>query len=286
MFDMFSTREIATGIWLVLFIVILIVHKSTRNSVFTVIKVASSKQLVIPFICILIYAIGLSFLFSLTSIWKWLYIKDISIWVLLVGVPTCFGAVSKKTDNKYFKNMIINNLKFIVLIEFIINSYTFNILVEIFLLPLLAFLYLLDAFAEMNEEYKDIRKFTSYLMAVIGLAIILFALKKAINDYSSFTTVDTLVSFFIPFGFAIFYLPIAYGFAVYAKYQIIFIRMRFKETDDKKIRIQHRWKTIKACTLSYSKLCGFEEKCIKKMYARMSEQEFDEIIRSFKTAVR
>ena len=168
-----------------------------------------------------------------------------------------------------------------MLVEFFISSFTFNIVVEIILIPILTFLFLLDAIAETKEEFKVVKKLMSYLLTLIGLVILGFTLKNAIYDYSSLATVDTFVSFFIPLVFSILYLPVVYGFAVYAKYQMIFIRMSFKETDDKKIRMQHRWKAIKVCASSYSKLCRFEEECVKNMYVRMSEQEFDNIIRTF-----
>jgi hypothetical protein len=169
MFDIFSTREIATVLWLIIFIIWVFVNKETRKSAFDVIKIACSKKLLIPFVCMLIYAIALTFLFSLTHMWKWLYIKEIAIWVLLVGVPTCFGAVDPKIDKDYFKKIVIDNLKLVILVEFFISTFTFNIFVEIILMPTLTFLFVLDAFAGTKEEWKAVKVLTSYLLTIIGL---------------------------------------------------------------------------------------------------------------------
>jgi hypothetical protein len=283
MIGIFSTREIATIIWLTVLIAFLFAYKHTRNSALSVIKVACSKQLVIPFVFVFTHAIGLTFLFSLTAIWKYAYIKDIAEWVLFAGVPTCFGAVSMKNGHNYFKRIVIDNLKLVVLVEFFVSTFTFNIVVEIVLIPILTILFLLDAIAKTKEEFKSVKKLMSCLLILIGLMILGLSMKNAINDYSSLAIVDTLVSFFIPLVLSILFLPVAYGFAVYAKYQMIFIRMSFKETDDKKIRVLHSWKAIKVCALSYSKLCRFEKECVSNKYIRINEQEFDNIINNFKT---
>lgn len=77
-------------------------------------------------------------------------------------------------------------------------------------------------------------------------------------------------------------MPFAYGFAVYAKYEILFLRMSFREPQNKKIKLMHRWKVILACNLSYKKICEFTKKYVKNMYVTMDETDFDVIISNFK----
>lgn len=281
--NILSSREIAIGFWIIVIIIFIIFNKNLRHPILDVIKVACSRQLVIPFVVMLFYAILLSYLFSLTHFWKWLYVKEIIIWFLFVGIPICYRAIGKEIENDYFKKIIIDNLKFIVLAEFIIGYFTFHIIIEILLIPFLILLFMIDVITEAKEEYMSVKKITSALLAYIGFLILGLALRKAVIDYQSLANLDTFISFIIPIVLSVLFLPVAYGFAVYAKYQTIFIKMRFREPDDKKIQMHRKLKVIQACTLSYSKLCLFERESIKHIYTKMSKSEFDNLIKGFRS---
>lgn len=64
----------------------------------------------------LIYAAAFVILLTFIPIWKWVYIKDISIWVLFAGVPACYKAIGKNINEHYFHDMFFDNIKFIVLV--------------------------------------------------------------------------------------------------------------------------------------------------------------------------
>ena len=86
----------------------------------------------------------------------------------------------------------------------------------------------------------------------------------------------------LPIILSIIYLPVAYFFALYAKYELLFLRMGFKEPDDKKLRINHRIKVVRLCMLSYKKVCKFLYEYLPKMYVRMSAAEFENILDDFR----
>lgn len=144
MTDIFSTREIATGIWLIIFVAFVFISPSIRKAAISVIKVAVSRKLLIPFIAILVYAAILTFLSMQLPIWRNVYLKDIVFWVLFAGVPVCYGAVNSKKESHYFRNILTDNLKFTIILEFIISSFTFNLIAEIIILPVVTFLVMLE----------------------------------------------------------------------------------------------------------------------------------------------
>lgn len=281
MFDIFSTREIATGMWLIIFVAAIFIAPSVRKAAIRVIKVAFSRQLLIPFIAILMHAVVLTFLSMQLQIWKNIYIKDIVLWVLFVGVPVCYGAINSKTETHYFRNILIDNLKFAIIVEFLISSFTFSLTAEIIILPIICFFVMLEVVAEGRSEYQQVKKFISFVLAIMGFLFLGLTLKAAVETYSTLGLIDLLISFCIPIIFSIAYIPVAYGFGVYAKYQMVFIRMGFKEPKDKKIRRKHRYKVFLACGLSYKKINRFES-YVQRMYVRMNEDEFDNLIDEFK----
>lgn len=282
--NIFSTREIAIGIWLSIFIIFVFASSKIRKSAIDVVKVACTPKLALPFIGMLTYAVLLVFALTLLPIWKMIYIKDIVLWVLFAGVPSCFKAIGRQIDEHYFLNMILDNLKFIALVEFIINSFTFNIIVELIMLPAIVFLFMIETVAGTKAEFLSVKKVITCIITFLGLAIIWFTFKEAWSSYHNLRIVDLLVIFFIPFIFSFLYMPIAYIFAIYAKYEILFLRMSFKEPKDKIIQQNHRKAVLKVCGLSYKRICRFEKECVNNMYVSMKQNEFNELVKAFKAA--
>lgn len=282
MLNMFSTREIASSLWIMGFLCFIFIYPKTRKSAINVVKTACSKQLIIPFVLLLVYAAVLILIFSFSSIWKCLYLKDIVIWVLFAGVPLCFGSVNRNGNKNYFINIIRDNIKFTILIEFFISSFTFNIIVEIVMFPVLAILFMFDAVVDNKEEYKLVKKFISGFLAFIGLIILIFTIRNAIISFSTLGGLDLLISFFIPLAFSILYLPFMFIFAIYAEYQMLFIRMNFYKLEYKRIQSKHKWNVMKACGMSYKNILLFEKEFIPKLNTDMSENEFENLISHFK----
>jgi hypothetical protein len=104
-------------------------------------------------------------------------LKDVAFWVIYTGVPGCFGA-NTNNNNHYFISILKNNLKFIVIVEFLLSSFTFNIIAELILLPCLTFLFLLEAIAATKEEYSKAKKLLSFIIVFVGFSILGLTIKK------------------------------------------------------------------------------------------------------------
>lgn len=279
--SIFSSREIVAASFIIIVIIFAVSHKSIRPSVVSVIRAALSKQIVFPFLLMIAYAGLLTFLFSLSSFWKWYYLKDIIIWVLFVGTPICFNAALKDRDIYYFRNIITDNIKLAVLVEFLISTFTFPILVEILLQFMLLLLGMLQVYAGSKEEYASAKKLIDWLLAIIGLFVLAYSLIEAVKTYAELNSIDLFVSFITPLVFSVLYLPVAYLLAVYSKYQLLFIRMRFKESKDYEAQKTHRKKALKACGLSLKKIDLFQKNVVPKMYPRLDEHDFQRLIIDF-----
>jgi hypothetical protein len=229
------------------------------------------------------FSAGITFLFYRTLLWKNIFIKDIALWILFVGTPLFFGAINRKPEEHYFKEMLINNFKLTVLIEFFISSFTFELIWEIMLVPILVFIFMLDAITSTKNEYRPTKKLMSTIIVIINIIFIYETVSMATGKLSSLNLIDSLISLLIPIVFSVFYIPISYMFAIFCKYQIIFIRMGFKESKDNYIKILHRFKIIWLCKLSLSKLDKFERFYIQSMYMNMDEVEFDKVLQQFRS---
>ena len=84
----FSNREVATFIYLAIFIIVVLFDAKVRSSVLVLIKSALSPKIVQAAMFFLLYASFLTVIFALTPIWKWIYLKDIIMWVVFAGITS------------------------------------------------------------------------------------------------------------------------------------------------------------------------------------------------------
>lgn len=281
MFNIFSSREIASAVYIIIFIVLMMFSKKIRQGIMKVIEAALTPKLVIPFVLLLAYAIGVIFLFCKLSFWKNVYIKDIIIWVMFVGVPVSFNAVSKGEEEHYFRDIFWDNIKLTAIVEFFIGTFTFNIWIELGLQFVVLFCVLMQTGASLNVEYSNVKKLFDWILVVIGGTVLYYTAKAALGTYQNVDVVDTIVSFIIPIIFSVLYIPVAYMFALWAKYEIVFIRMSFKEPEDRKVKWKHRKEVLKVCNVSLKKVYRFNRECISSMYISMKPEEFMKIIDEF-----
>lgn len=280
--NIFSTREIAFGIYALIILIYIIAHKNTRIDLIDLIKVACTKQLIIPFAIILVYAALFVLVLTYFPFWQWIYLKDIVIWVLFAGVPICFNAVN--SDGGYFNNIVKDNFKFTTLIEFLVGTFTFNIIIELLLQPIIFFLVIMQTIATSKGKYKGAEKLLTLIIALTGILVLFFTFRNALISTEPDDIESLIVCFSLPIILSILYLPIAYLLAIYAKYEIIFIRLKSKMPNDKKvIRERHR-KIFNVCKLSYKRLCILEKEYIGQMYVTMRDDEFDFIMYDLKTS--
>ena len=176
---------------------------------------------------------------------------------------------------------MIDNFKFTALVEFITGTFTFPLAVELILQPILLFFTLLQLM-DGKDEYRSIKKLIDAIVAIVGFSVLAFTVKAAIDAIGNTQFIDIAIGFILPIVLSVLYLPIAYCFAVYSKYEILFLRMSFKEPQSKKVKLMHRIKVIRLCGLSYKRICKFLHEYIPKMYIKMSNSEFDSVINDFK----
>lgn len=229
------------------------------------------------------YSLGITYLFYRTSLWKSIFIKDIVLWVIFVGTPLFFGSINKSFEEHYFRKAVVSNFKLTVLMEFFVSSFTFPLIWEIIMVPVLVFIFMLDAIAATNSEYRPAKKLISVIIIIINIIFLYETVSIATGRLGNLNVLDTLITLLIPIVFSVLYIPISYMFTVFGKYQIIFVRMGFKEPkDNAKVKILHRFKIIWICKLSFSNLCKFEKSYIQHMHVGMNEVEFDKLMKQFK----
>lgn len=280
--DIFSTRELATAFWVGAILIAvgmaIVTNKKIRQGFIGVLKCFFNRKLRKLWEIYFLYIGIITLMFSRSPIWKNIYLKDIILWTLFSGLTICMNAVAGEADEKYISKVLKDNIRFTVVTEFLLSTFTFSFWVELIIIPITTVIVLFDTVAEHKSDAIAVHKLLQDVMAFAGLCVILQTVRVGILEYRELNVINTLVSFFIPIVYLLLVTPLEYAFELYSKYEMLFIQMHFKEPRDKKVKRKRHLKVIKACGLSVRKIILFQKQCIPRIYVSMSDSEFEALI--------
>lgn len=280
--DIFSTRELATAFWVGAILIAvgmaIVTNKKIRQGFIGVLKCFFNRKLRKLWEIYFLYIGIITLMFSRFPIWKNIYLKDIILWTLFSGLTICMNAVAGEADEKYISKVLKDNIRFTVVTEFLLSTFTFSFWVELIIIPITTVIVLFDTVAEHKSDAIAVHKLLQDVMAFAGLCVILQTVRVGILEYRELNVINTLVSFFIPIVYLLLVTPLEYAFELYSKYEMLFIQMHFKEPSDKMVRRKRHLKVIKVCGLSFKRIMLFQKQCIPRMYISMPDVEFDLLI--------
>lgn len=280
--DIFSTRELATAFWVGAILIAvgmaIVTNKKIRQGFIGVLKCFFNRKLRKLWEIYFLYIGIITLMFSRSPIWKNIYLKDIILWTLFSGLTICMNAVAGEADEKYISKVLKDNIRFTVVTEFLLSTFTFSFWVELIIIPITTVIVLFDTVAEHKSDAIAVHKLLQDVIAFAGLCVILQTVRVGILEYRELNVINTLVSFFIPIVYLLLVTPLEYAFELYSKYEMLFIQMHFKEPSDKMVQRKRHLKVIKVCGLSVKRIMLFQKQCIPRMYISMPDVEFDLLI--------
>lgn len=160
------------------------------------------------------------------NFWDLDYLKDSLLWLFTVGFVLIFKSVEAK-DITYFKNILRESLKWTVLFEFIINFYSFSLITEFIMLPVLVFITTTQAFSELDKKNIQVTKLLTNILSLIGIVFLGFSIYKTIIGFETFFSFTTLRIFIFPIVLTTLFLPFIYFLSLFSVYESYFIRLDF-----------------------------------------------------------
>jgi hypothetical protein len=207
--EIFSNREISLFIWLGIFILFVLTQKSMRNSLKDFVKLLFGKYFLTIYLTLGIYLFGVFSLLKAIGLWTSADIKDSFFWLFSVAFFLVFS-LNKANNSNYFKEILIDTIKMIAILEFVINFYNFSLVTELILLPILIFIVMLQAFVGLDSKNSQVAKLLTNLMAIFGFGLLIYSSYQMANGYSDFFKLGTLHSFILPITLTILFLPYLY----------------------------------------------------------------------------
>ena len=279
--DLFNNREKAIIVWVLIFLVCALFQQNLRSLIFGLLKILFEKKIRTLILAMLLYVGVVVLILYGIQLWDVSLIKVTFIWVFCVAFVLLVNANEATQDEHYFKKIVLDNLKLILAITFLVNFYTFSLWVEIILMPLLFFIVAMGAVAETKKEYIQVKKVIDYVLATIGIILIIFALSEILSNYQSFATSNNLRAFVLPPLLTLIYIPFLYCSALFMAYETLFVRLDIFLKKDKNLAKFTRRKIFVLCHVNLRKLNQFAKESTKELTALSNENDVLSMIRAF-----
>lgn len=160
-------------------------------------------------------------------------------------------------------------MKVILFLEFVINFYTFGLITELIIIPIITCITILFEYSKYtmlkNSNHIKANKALQQMLSIIGITILIYVLYKTISDYKILFTESNIKSFYLPIILSVLTIPFYYFLAIYMIYEEFFIRLNLMFRD-KKIENEIKKNIILTAGLNINKITKiknvFEKNCI------------------------
>jgi hypothetical protein len=221
-----STRETAWVIWLLIAFIACMFGKDIRKSIFADLKTLLEWKILVPILLFFGHTALYVFILFKLGLWDISLLKDAIIWTLSFGFVSLMN-INKVNETKYFKNILLDALKWTIAIEFIMNFFTFSLTKEIILVPVIVFSAMMQAAASFDNKHKQVETLFKNLLIWFSIFVFIFSLYKTFEKHSELFTTDNFKSFLLPVFLTITFLPFMYLFNLIAKYETLWLTLRF-----------------------------------------------------------
>lgn len=241
--EIFNNREIAIGIWLLLFFSWALTMKGVPETIGTCVGILFSPPIfpILILTCFYIWIIVYG-LYRL-NFWDMSQLKNTLIWCITAGSVSFFRVTAETNKSNYFRNALKDSFKLILIFEFIIASYNIDLWIELIIIPLVTIIVVMIAIAERKEKYKKTENVLNALLAIFGITIAAFALNHFYTNFNDFTEIETLTDFVLPIVLSISFLPFLVFLSLYIRYETAFVRVNIV-TDNLSLRRYAKWRAF------------------------------------------
>lgn len=276
---MFTTREIATIVWLTLVIILALFKHNVRSSVLKVITALFRKQIIAPIILILTYNILVVYGLYAIGFWSFALLKDTVVWFVFAAIPLMVSFITSKDSENIFHKILVDNLKALIIVEYIVGTYTFPLLVELLLLPFAFFVVMLDVVARSDPKFASASKAISIIQLSLGLAVLSLSLYGAALDYLDLFSPGTLSGLFLTPLLSILLSPFIFLAVLYSRYESLFVMLNVGPNKSRDIKGYARRRIFKYLAFNLDKIQEFHYSHGRKLIMVQTKDDIDRILR-------
>ncbi|WP_175623158.1 hypothetical protein, partial [Chryseobacterium schmidteae] len=275
-----SNRDLAIIFWLSITILFIIFNDLKSSKEFILLLI--NKYFITLYIIVFLYFFLIIKYLTKLGIWEISYYKELLFWIITTGAILFFNVnkLSRLTD---FIKIILEALTITTLLEYIINLDSFNLIAELFLVPLvfiLSIIFQISSYKnQSNSKYKHVTRILASTLALIGFFILGITIYNIINDYKKYFNYGNFKTFLVSPFLTLVLVPILYFIIVYIKYDTNFGILNRYRFLNKKRKIKIKLYFILICNLNLKRLDNMKEMIIWNKRQLRDETDIFEFIK-------
>lgn len=255
--SLFNSREIATAIWLAPLVVVILWSSTGRGAVKSIVLIFFHARFLVTLALMLGYVVAEAVLLISIDAWHVGLLKDTTLWICLTGFALLLNTITSTQNENVFAAVLRDNVKVILFVTFLINTYTLPLFCELILVPSLMLLKALAAYAYGKEEYGHVGLIVDGVLAAVGIALLVWSAWVAISDWHNLAQVETLRKFVLPILLTILFTPYLYAAVLVSAYQTAFVRLRIGPEKDSKVVRYAKRRILRVFAFKLAKLQTF-----------------------------
>jgi hypothetical protein len=280
----FNNRELAIIFWLSLLLICILFNKNIRKSIGGLLKAFINTKMLLLFSFMTLYVILIILFLHHIDIWAISAVKDTIIWFLFIAVVMVMNTNKANEDPRYFNKVLIDNIKLTIFLEFMINFYVFNIVIEIIMTPIMFALFGMKAIADIKDENNIMRKPLNFILSLLGIFLLVHAIYCAVTNYNALITKDNIISILLPSILTLSFIPFIYLFALLMAYEGIFWRLDFFLKENKILPNKIKRALLYKYKLNLNKINKSSKAIIREIVLLNDENEVQKLIKFIEDA--
>lgn len=229
--EILNNREISVLIWLLIAFAWAAQSEGIRRSLSSLFKVVAAAQILTLVSLIVVYVTSAVILIWVLGIWTVDHLKSTVVWFLTAGLVSAYRVGLSEHKNGFLRSWLKENLRILLIIEFLVNFRTLSLLWEIVLVPISTLLVATQTYAEGKRDYKQVEHILDWTLAALGVLLIIHATTVVWEEPSKFFTLANLRDFIVPPALSMLYIPFLAGLNIFSSYQRSHRRLAYVLTD-------------------------------------------------------
>ena len=277
---MYNNREIATLIWFDVFMVCALCVPSIREPIVRSFLTLFSRTLLLSFGIVAAYTACVCVLLATVDLWHTGMIKDTVVWFFFASTFVVGDFITSKDDPHVFKKVFFDNVKVIILAEFILNTYTMSLVAELVFIPFVTLTVTLNAVAKLNEEHKPAVLLTDYILGVSGLLLFGYSAWEAVDSYGTINTWDTFRNFIFPPLMSLLFSPLVFFMVLFSVYEMAFVGLKTGPDKTQEVARYAKWRLVSHFGLRLRKLREFRQHSFHYLSSIQTKEDVDQLLDS------
>lgn len=241
--EIINSREIATALWLVALLLLGLKNEGFVKSLIALLKSIADIKIVFTLEALALYLMLIGFISSTFINWGFDELKSATMWFFFVGTVLLYKSITQDDGYKPINSWAKNTFTLVIFLEFLATKYTFNIFIELILVPFLAIVTMMSVIAERDEKTKSVAKLCQAVLVLIGLTMLVHGIWRFTTDEKAHEGLRFFQELSLPILLSFLTIPFFYFLHAYVAYEKAFIRLQWSLRDDT-LREQTKRKAI------------------------------------------